>query len=114
MAATDAPADSAPPPQRYIHVLRLVERLHREEAWTQADKDAVSRHFLYLKEATARGQVLLVGRTQEPYERTFGIAIFEAADASAAQRFSHNDPAVIAGVMTCECRPFTVILERAR
>jgi uncharacterized protein YciI len=48
----------------------------------------------------------------EPGEKTFGIAIFQAADENAAREFMNADPAVMAGVMTAELHPFAVVLER--
>jgi uncharacterized protein YciI len=48
----------------------------------------------------------------EPGDKTFGLAIFEAADEAAARRPMESDPAVAAGVMTAELHPFTVVLQR--
>jgi len=45
-------------------------------------------------------------------DKTFGIAIFEAADEAAARKFMEEDPAVVAGVMTAELHPFSVVLQR--
>ena len=88
-------------PKQFIYVLRLVQRLHDDKAWTEEDKAAVKS-----------GQLILAGRTQETGDKTFGIAIFEAADENAARAFMTSDPAVVAGVMTAELHPFGVALER--
>ncbi len=48
----------------------------------------------------------------EPGDRTFGIAIFEAADEADARAFMEADPAVAAGLMTAEVHPFAVVLQR--
>ena len=48
----------------------------------------------------------------ESGNQTFGIAIFQAPDETAARRFMESDPAVVAGVMTAELHPFAVALER--
>jgi hypothetical protein len=58
------------------------------------------------------GSVDLTGRTQEPGERTFGIAIFAAADEAAARAFMQADPAVASALMTAELHPFNVVLQR--
>ena len=58
------------------------------------------------------GELILAGGTSEPGDKTFGIAIFEAKDEAAARAFMESDPAVVAGLMTAELRPFTVALER--
>ncbi|HJT45737.1 MAG TPA: YciI family protein [Chthoniobacterales bacterium] len=99
-------------PRQFIYVLHLVSRLHDNKAWTEEDKAAVERHFNRLKEAVKSGQVILAGRTQDTGDKTFGIAIFEAADENSARDFMNADPAVIAGVMTAELHPFAVALER--
>ncbi len=104
--------EPAAKPKHFIYVLHLAPRLHDDKAWTPEDKAAVDRHLANFKEATQSGQLILAGRTREPGDKTFGIAIFEAADEAAAQKFMETDPAVVAGVMTAELHPFAVVLER--
>jgi uncharacterized protein YciI len=107
-----SPAPSAPKPKQFVYVLRLVPRLHDDQAWTDADKAAVGRHFARLQAATKAGQVILAGRTTEPGDRTFGLVIFEAADDAAARDFMNNDPSVLEKVMTAELHPYAVALLR--
>jgi uncharacterized protein YciI len=99
-------------PKQFIYVLHLVPRLHDDKAWTEQDKAALGRHFNRLKAAIESGQLILAGRTEEPGEKTFGIAIFQAADEAAARQFMNEDPAVGGGQMTAELHPFRVALER--
>ena len=99
-------------PKQFIYVLHLVPRLHDDKNWTKEDKAALDRHFNRFKEATQSGQLILAGRTQEPGDKTFGIAIFMAADEAAARKFMEDDPAVVAGLMTAELHPFALALER--
>jgi len=99
-------------PKQFIYVLHLVPRLYDDKAWTAEDKAAVDRHLANFKEATQSGQLILARRTKEPGDKTFGIAIFEAADEAAARKFMETDPAVAGGVMTAELHPFAVVLER--
>ena len=99
-------------PKQFIYVLHLVPRLYDDKAWTAEDKAAVDRHLANFKAAVQSGQLILVGRTREPGDKTFGIAIFEAADEAAARKFMEADPAIAAGVMTAELHPFAVVLER--
>ena len=99
-------------PKQFIYVLHLVPRLHEDKNWTKEDKAALDRHFNRFKESTQSGQLILAGRTQEPGDKTFGIAIFMAADEAAARKFMEDDPAVVAGLMTAELHPFAVALER--
>ena len=110
LAAAQEPKTTKP--QQFIYVLRLVPRLYDDKAWTDDDKAAVERHFNRFKDAIKSGQLILAGRTQETGEKTFGIAIFEAAEENAARAFMNSDPAVVAGVMTAELHPFGVALER--
>ncbi len=104
--------EPAAKPKHFIYVLHLVPRLHDDKAWTPEDKAAVDRHLANFKAAVQSGQLILAGRTRESGDKTFGIAIFEAADEAAAQKFMETDPAVVAGVMTAELHPFAVVLER--
>ncbi len=104
--------EPAAKPKQFIYVLHLVPRLYDDKAYTAEDKAAVDRHFNRFKEAIQSAQVILVGRTREPGDKTFGIAIFEAADEAAARKFMEADPAVAAGVMTAELHPFAVVLQR--
>ena len=112
-AAAYAAAANPAKPQQYLYVLRLVPRLHDDNAWTAADNAAVSRHFQHLKAATAAGRVILAGRTTESGDKTMGLVIFEAADDAEARRFMESDPSVIAGVMTATLHPYAVALQRA-
>ena len=109
LAQSPVPAEK---PKQFIYVLHLVPRLHDDKAWTDQDKAAVEKHFDRFKGAIKSGQLILAGRTLESGDKTFGIAIFEAADENAARDFVNRDPAVVAGVMTAELYPFGVALER--
>src|SRR4051812_37843902 len=99
-------------PKQFIYVLRLVPRLYSDSAWTKEDNMALSRHFARFQHAIETGELILAGRTKEPGDKTFGIAIFEAKDEAAARAFMESDPAVVAGLMTAELHPFKVALER--
>lgn len=99
-------------PKQFIYVLRLVPRLYADSAWTKEDNMAISRHFARFQHAIETGELILAGRTKEPGDKTFGIAIFEAKDEAAARAFMESDPAVVAGLMTAELHPFAVALQR--
>lgn len=114
VVAQSLPAQTPKPdkPKQFIYVLRLVPRLHSESAWTKDDEMAISRHLARFKHAIDTGELILAGRTMEPGDKTFGIAIFEAPDEKAARSFMESDPAVVAGLMTAELHPFAVALQR--
>jgi uncharacterized protein len=99
-------------PKQFMYVLRLVPRLHADSAWTKEDSAALERHFTRFQDAAKSGQLILAGRTSEPGDKTFGIAIFEAPDEDAARKFMQEDPAVAGGLMTAELHPFAVALQR--
>jgi len=79
---------------------------------TPEEIETVSRHFAYLKDLTEKGVMILMGRTQNNDASTFGIAIFEAEDESAARSIMENDPAVMGGVMTATLYPYKIALMR--
>jgi uncharacterized protein len=110
-ARGETPAPAGEKPRQFIYVLRLVPRLHNDASWTKEDEAVLGRHFARFQDAIKSGQLILAGRTMEPGEKTFGIAIFEAADEAAARAFMEADPAVAAGLMTAEVHPFAVVLE---
>lgn len=98
--------------KQFIYVLKLVPRLFADSAWTKEDNAVIRRHFVRLQEAAKSGDVILAGRTSEPGDKTFGIAIFKAPDEAAAKKFMEEDPAVAGGLMTAELHPFFVAVER--
>ncbi len=107
-----ARAQDAPKVQQYLYVLRVAPALHDQARWTQADNDAVSRHFARLADAAKTGQVIFAGKTSEPLDTTFGLVVFEAGSEAAARQFMESDPAVVAGVMTATLHPYALALQR--
>jgi uncharacterized protein YciI len=110
--APAALAQEAPQRQQYLYVLRVAPALHDQARWSEADNDAVSRHFARLAAAVESGQVIFAGRTTEPLDTTFGLVVFEAASDAAARQFMESDPAVVAGVMTATLHPYSLALQR--
>jgi uncharacterized protein YciI len=108
----NAQEPKAAKPKQFIYVLKLVPRLHADSAWTKEDNAALERHFVRFQQAAKSGQLILAGRTSEPGDKTFGIAVFEAPDGDAARKFMEEDPAVAGGLMTAELHPFAVALQR--
>jgi len=108
----NAQEPKAAKPKQFIYVLRLVPRLHADSAWTKEDNAVLERHFARFQQAAKSGQLILAGRTSEPGDKTFGIAIFEGPDEDAARKFMEEDPAVAGGLMTAELHPFAVALQR--
>ena len=98
--------------KQFIYVLKLVPRLYADSAWTKEDNAVIERHFVRLQQAEKSGQLILAGRTSEPGDKTFGIAIFKAPDEAEAKKFMEEDPAVAGGLMTAELHPFFVAVQR--
>ena len=82
------------------------------EGPTIEEAKMVTEHFAYLEDLTGKGVMILMGRTQNNDESTFGIAIFEAEDELAARTIMENDPAVRAGVMRAVLYPYKIALMR--
>lgn len=104
--------DPAPPePVRikdynYIYLLRLVDPKVATDP-TAEQQEIISEHFVRLQKLTRQRDVLLAGPCTDA---AFGIVIFRAPDADAAQLFMEADPAIARGVMTGEVHPFSVSL----
>ena len=98
--------------QEWIYVLKVARLEMLTEGSTPEENEIVSRHFAYFKDLTEKGVMILMGRTQNNDETTFGIAIFEAEDEAAARTIMENDPAVKNGVMTATLYPYKVALMR--
>ena len=111
-AESSKPTPEPGKPKEFIYVLRLVPRLYDDKNWTKEDNAALHQHFIRFQEAIKSGQLILAGRTKEPGDKTFGIAIFTASDEAAARKFMESDPAVVAKLMTAELHPFFVALQR--
>jgi uncharacterized protein YciI len=111
-AESNKPTPEPGKPKEFIYVLRPVPRLYDDKNWTKEDTAALHQHFIRFQEATKSGQLILAGRTKEPGDKTFGIAIFTASDEAAARKFMESDPAVVAKLMTAELHPFSVAVER--
>ena len=97
---------------QYLYFLKPTRLGMVAEGPTPKEAETVSRHYAYLEDLTEKGIMILVGRTQNSDESTFGIAIFEAEDESAARMIMEADPAVRAGVMCADLYPYQIALMR--
>ena len=77
---------------------------------TEDEEALIGQHFRYLKRLTEEGTAILMGRTQESLEKTFGIVIFVAPSESEATKLMKEDPAVKHGVMSAELFHFKIAL----
>ena len=97
---------------QWIYVLKVTRLEMLTEGSTPEEDKIVERHFAYLQNLTEKGVMILMGRTQNNDESTFGIAIFEAENEEAARTIMENDPAVAGGVMRATLYPYKVALMR--
>ena len=77
---------------------------------TAEEQAVVAEHFAYLQNLTAKGVIILVGRTLTTDEHTMGLAVFRAESEEAARKIMNGDPAVTNGVMSATLFPFKVVL----
>jgi uncharacterized protein YndB with AHSA1/START domain/uncharacterized protein YciI len=91
---------------------------------TDAEQEAIGRHFAYLKRLMATNRVLLAGPTTDPamypgapgalpFEIPApGVVIFQAEDDAAARRIMEGDPTVQAGIFKARANPMHLALLR--
>jgi uncharacterized protein YciI len=96
----------------WLYMLKVIRLEMLTEGSTPEEDEIVGRHFAYLKDLTEKGVMILMGRTQNNDESTFGIAIFEAENEEAARTIMANDPAVAGGVMRATLYPYKIALMR--
>lgn len=96
---------------QYIYRIQPTRLAMLTDSTPEEDR-IVSEHFAYLKRLMEEGVLILAGRTLNTDERSFGIAIFNAADEATMQAITEGDPAVRAGVFRAEWFPYRVALIR--
>jgi uncharacterized protein YciI len=94
----------------FIYIIRPVRLDMVSKGPTSFEQGVIAEHFQYLQQLVQEGRALIVGRTLVADDRTFGLVIFRADDAAAAQELAEADPAVARGVMTVEVLPFRIVL----
>lgn len=98
----------------YLTILRPARAGMLTGGPTDDEARAVARHFDYLRGLCEQGVVLLAGRTQTTDPGTIGLVVFQSIDDESARRLAAADPAVAAGVMTADVRPFGIALPERR
>lgn len=92
-------------PQHY-----MIELLGTRERWPEnmtADEERImSEHYLYLKDLTARGKVLMAG----PVFGRFGLIVLEVGSKDEAKAIMAEEPSVVQGVHTYEMYPMVASL----
>ena len=89
----------------------LTFRPPREDFFTtmsEDEKQIVKAHLEYLAELQDQGKVKFAGRDQHA---AFGVAIVKVASLEEAEAIVARNPAVAAGLYTCDLARYTVPLE---
>lgn len=94
--------------KQFVIVLRLNAKYWDEKAWTEADNQAVGRHFAKLQQLQKDGKLILAGRTL--VKESMGVVILEVETEAEARRIMEDDDAVKAGIMSAEVLPFQTAL----
>ncbi|HEX8250221.1 MAG TPA: serine hydrolase [Pyrinomonadaceae bacterium] len=106
------PATTAPKQKKqFVIVLRLNPKYQDEKNWTEADNQAVGRHFTKLQQLQKDGKLILAGRTL--IKESMGVVILEVESEAEARQIMETDDAVKAGIMSAEVLPFQTALIKA-
>jgi uncharacterized protein len=92
----------------YLYRIQLTRLGMLTEGRTEAEDITYKQHVAYLQKLTDEGTALLVGRTLNADETTFGICIFRAESDEAADAIMNNDPGVHGGVWKATLFPFRI------
>lgn len=99
---------TTPTKKQFVIILRLNAKYQDEKNWTEADNQAVGRHFAKLQELQKQGKLILAGRTT--IKESMGFVILEVESEAEARKIMEDDDAVKAGIMSAELLPFQTAL----
>ena len=102
------PAKTAQTKKQFVIVLRLNPKYQDDKNWTEADNQAVGRHFAKLQQLQKDGKLILAGRTT--VKESMGVVILEIESEADARKIMEDDDAVKAGIMSAEVLPFQTAL----
>lgn len=94
--------------KQFVIVLRLNPKWQDEKNWTEADNQAVARHFAKLQQLQKDGKLILAGRTT--VKESTGFVVLEVESEVEARKIMDEDDAVKAGIMAAEVLPFQTAL----
>ena len=96
--------------KQFVIVLRLNLKYQDEKNWTEADNQAVGRHFAKLQQLQKDGKLIFAGRTLN--KESMGVVILEVETEAEARAIMEADDAVKAGIMSAEVLPFQTALTK--
>lgn len=95
---------------QFLYQLKLIPELLLEENWTDRENNMVYDHFKVLQGLLKENKLIMVGKTDNLDESTFGLVILQVESEETARTIMENDPAVKGGIMTAELYPYNVAL----
>lgn len=96
----------------FRYELQLVRGNMLETGRTAREQAAVSEHFAYLQDLTAKGRLVSVGRIMTTPENRMGWRCFRAQSEDKAGQILKGDPVVKKRVMTAGLDPSKVVLQQ--
>lgn len=106
-AKADTPQNQTQTPITYFIQLKGTRADWPKEPWSDKETKAMSDHFDYLKDLTAKGKVLAAG----PVLPLFGLVILRVNSEAEALEIMAKEPSVVAGVHTYEMTPLILALQ---
>ena len=73
--------------QEWIYMLKISRLEMLTEGATEREDEIVGQHFAFLQNNLAAGITILMGRSQNNDEKTFGVVIFRASSEEEARQF---------------------------
>lgn len=92
----------------FLYTLQATREAMLTEGPTAEEASILTQHATYIERLAERGVVELAGRTQNSDETSFGIVVFRAESAAAAEQTMLDDPAVMRGVPRGSLFPYRV------
>ena len=83
-AATDNATKTAAAKKQFVIVLRLNPKYQDDKNWTEADNQAVGKHFAKLQQLQKEGKLIFAGRTL--IKESMGVVILEVESEAEANR----------------------------
>lgn len=96
--------------KEFVYTLVLVDRLFKEDGWTEKDESIVREHFQNLKELEKQGILLQAGKTAGLDTNTKGFVFFKAESYEKAEEIMNNDPAIKNKIMTGTLQEYVVAI----
>lgn len=109
MTSAQAPQAAAPAKKEFLYRLQAARVDGSRTGPSPEELAIINQHLDYLQDLTAKGVVILAGRTLNYDETSFGMVILRAASEDAAREVMNSDPGVKKGLFLATLFPYRVI-----